>query len=190
MRDVRTYPYSPNHKTNLRLPDIWRGMPDSMKRIWIITLLFLLIGTVAASAKKAQEGLPEYEIQGAGTGTQGTYLVQVTITTKDKNLSEAMIKRVAVNGVLFRGFSDTTSRKTQKPLAGSAANEAQHADFYKEFFGEGGTAASYANIVPGSRSMTKVDKMYRVKATVSVNKESLVKYLQDVGVIKGLNSIF
>ena len=161
-----------------------------MKRVWIFSLLVMLIGCFSVNAKKAVDDVPAYEITGAGTGTQGTYLVEVTVTTKDKNVSDAALKRAAVNGVLFRGFSDPTSRKTQKPLAGSAANEAEHADFYKEFFSDSGTAANYANIVPGSRSMTKVDKNYRTKATVSVNKESLLKYLQEVGVVKGLNSIF
>lgn len=134
--------------------------------------------------------MPPYEIQGAGTGTQGTYLVSLIVSTKDKNISDEVLKRAAVHGVLFRGFSDTVSRKTQKPLAGSAANEAEHADFYKEFFGDGGTSANYANVVPGSRGVTKSNKLYRVKVTISVNKESLLKYLQDVGVVKGLNSIF
>lgn len=161
-----------------------------MKRFLIFSFLFFVINCFAHSSKNTGNELPPYEISGAGTGTQGTYLVEVVVTSKNKSVSDDVLKRAAVNGVLFRGFSDTTSRKTQKPLAGSAANEAQHADFYKEFFGENGSAASYANIVSGSRSVTKSDKQYKIKATVSVNKESLIKYLQDMGIVRGLNSIF
>lgn len=174
-----------------RISRVYRGEKTvSMKRIWILSLLIMLVGCLTMNAKKAADEIPPYEIKGGGTGTQGTYLVEVTVTTKDKNVSDDVLKRAAVHGVLFRGFSDTVSRKTQKPLAGSAANEAQHADFYKEFFSSNGNAASFANIVSGSRRIVKADKQYQVTAMVQVNKENLIKYLQDVGVVKGLNSIF
>ena len=110
--------------------------------------------------------------------------------TKDKKISDQALKRAAVHGVLFRGFSNPAARQSQKPLAGGPANEAQHIDFYKEFFSEKGTAADYANLVPGSRSVKKVNKEYVVTATVTVNKETLAKYLQQMGVIRGLNSAF
>ena len=90
--------------------------------------LFLLAVVVAAAtptaiAKDKKGGVNDYNIEGAGTGTQGTYLVKVTVITKDKKVSDDAIKRAAVHGVLFRGFTDTTVRRTQKPLAGSIANE-------------------------------------------------------------------
>ena len=75
-------------------------------------------------------------------------------------------------------------------MAGSAANEAQHIDFYSAFFDEKGSAANYASVLNGSRTIIKVDKKYKISAIVTVNKELLHKYLEEAGIIKGLNSIF
>lgn len=141
-------------------------------------------------AKEKSDNALNYEIEGAGTATQGYYMVSITVLSKKKNVDDEMLRRAAVHGVLFRGFSNPSLRQTQKPLAGSGANEAAHADFYKEFFGEGGTAATYASLVPGTRSITKSGKIYRVTATATVNKETLLEYLQDAGMVRGLNSAF
>lgn len=132
----------------------------------------------------------DYTIQGAGTATQGDYLVKVTLISKKKKVTNAQLCSAAVHGVLFRGFSNQQTRQSQKPLAGSAANEAQHADFYKDFFAEGGNAKNYADVMESSRSVTKVDGKYHVTAIVTVHKENLLKYLEESGVVKGLNSIF
>lgn len=139
---------------------------------------------------KGKDALPQYEIIGAGTGSQGTYLVEVTIISKKNNPDDNIIKQAAVHGVLFKGFSSKEHRQLQKPLAGSAANEAQHIDFYTDFFSESGNASNFALIVNGSRKVVKSGKEYRVTATVSVNKEELRSYLETVGVLKSLNSGF
>ncbi|MDE7462675.1 MAG: hypothetical protein K2M88_05890 [Muribaculaceae bacterium] len=134
--------------------------------------------------------LPDYEIEGAGIGAQGVYLVSITIITKNKNVSDRELETAAVHGVLFRGFSDPKGRSHQKPLAGSPANEAEHIDFYKEFFGDKGTAHTYASTINGSRSILKSGKAYKVSVKATVRKEDLYNYLSGMGIIKGLNSIF
>ena len=139
---------------------------------------------------KQKDQILNYDIEGAGTGAQGTYMVKVTVISKDKKPKEDLIKRSAVHGVLFRGFASKEMRQNQKPLAGSATNEAQHADFYKDFFAENGTATAYAQIVTGSREVVKAGKEYRVSDVVIVNKDQLLKDLQAAGVIRGLNSGF
>lgn len=151
-------------------------------------MLICLPATV--DAKKSQDEVPEYTIEGAGTATQGNYLVKATVISKNKNVTDDELRRAAVHGVLFRGFSNAEKRQSQKPLAGSLANEGQHADFYKDFFAENGMAKNFASPVEGSRSIKKVDKKYHVSATVTVNKEALLKYLQEAGIVKGLNSAF
>lgn len=161
-----------------------------MKRIVLLLLIAIFTIPFHSDAKGKADSPMAYEIIGSGTGTQGTYLVEISYHTKDKKISDQALKRAAVHGVLFRGFSNPAARQSQKPLAGGPANEAQHIDFYKEFFSEKGTAADYANLVPGSRSVKKVNKEYVVTATVTVNKETLAKYLQQMGVIRGLNSAF
>lgn len=133
---------------------------------------------------------PDFSIEGAGTAIQGCYLVKISLLTKDRKVPDRELVSVAVRGVLFRGFSDPISRITQKPLAGNAASEAQHTDFYKEFFGKQGTAPDYGSVIIGSRAVVRSDGKYRVSAIVNVQKEALLKYLQDAGIVKSLNSIF
>ena len=116
--------------------------------------------------------------------------MEIALNSKKKNVDDLTLKRAAVHGVLFRGFSSQEHRQHQRPLAGGAANEAQHVDFYKEFFSEEGSAPQYASIVPGSKSITKSGKYYVIKATVTVNKEELQKYLSQSGVISNLNKAF
>lgn len=158
----------------------------NMQKI-VFTLICLFVSFCYAAAKE----LPEYELEGNGTGAQGTYLVKVSVLTKDKQLNSDELGRCAVHGVLFKGFSAKELRQQhQKPLAGSAAAEAQHADFFNSFFAENGAYKNYVGEVSGSRTVIKSGKKYRVSATVTVNKEQLRKDLEKSGVIRGLNSGF
>lgn len=156
-------------------------------------ILLVLLATLAAieplSAKKKSDAVLPYEIEGAGTATQGNYLVRITVMSKKRDVTDAQLKCAAVHGVLFRGF--VNNGRTQKPLAGSMANEARHADFYSDFFDKKkGVAHQYGSTLTGSRNYIKVNKDYKVSAVVTVNKDALRKTLEDAGVIKGLNSAF
>lgn len=153
-------------------------------------LLLALFCSVFTAYGKDINPIPAYEIAGAGTGSQGTYLIDVTVISKKNNPDDNIIKRAAVHGVLFKGFSNKEHRQMQKPLAGSAANEAQHIDFYKDFFSETGSASNYASIISGSRRVIKSGKEYRVSVTVSVNKDALRSDLESLGILKNLNSGF
>lgn len=157
-----------------------------MRRITLI--IAILMGLCNVLAKTNQ--IPDYEISGNGTGTQGTYLVNVSVLSKKKNISEAELARCAVHGVLFRGFSNKDLRQSQKPLAGGPAVETSHPDFFNSFFAEEGPFKGYVSEVSGSRQVVKSGKQYKVTATVTVNKEQLRQDLEKAGIIKGLNSIF
>lgn len=159
-----------------------------VKRLsFVMILMFSFV--MAVCAKDNDAGL-NYDIEGAGTATQGSYMVKVTVITKDKKISDDVIARCAVHGVLFKGFSNKELRQNQRPLAGSAMVEAQHADFFKDFFKEDGIAKNYVSIVNGSRQVTKSGKKYRVSSVVTVNKEQLHSDLEKAGIIKGLNTGF
>lgn len=161
-----------------------------MKKYLLFLLLCIWISTPLIDAKKVEETPPKYEIAGAGTASQGSYLVEISVLSKSKNVSDAQLIIAAVHGVLFHGFSNPNGRNFQKPLAGSPANEAQHGDFYKDFFSNTGMAKSFGSVISGTRSITKAGKEYRVSAKVSVDKETLIKFLQDAGVVRSLNSAF
>lgn len=143
-------------------------------------------GTSAESAQ-LNYTMPSYTIEGAGTGIQGSYLVKVTLMTKKPTtVTDLDFAKCAVHGVLFSGFSG--ERQHQRPLAGSAANERQHANFYNDFFAH--PYSHYALPEPSSRMVAKVAKEYRVSLLVSVKKDQLRKDLTQQGVLRSLTDGF
>ncbi len=159
-----------------------------MRKYLLIFIAFLSMCCLPALAKN--DAMPEYTLVGDGTGAQGTYLVTVSVMTKDKNISDSQLARCAVHGVLFRGFVNKEMRQSQKPLAGNPGVEAAHPDYFAAFFAEGGPYNNYVSEVNGSRQVIKSGKLYKVSSKVTVNKEQLRHDLEQAGIIKGLNSMF
>lgn len=109
---------------------------------------------------------------------------------EESKLDIDVIKKCAVHGVLFKGFSSQTSRTRQKPLAGSMVVEQQHQDYFDVFFQKGGSYINFANMIGENLSVVKMGKQYRISAVVSVAKDALYQELVSAGVIKGLNNGF
>lgn len=125
-----------------------------------------------------------YEITCAGTGVQGTYMVEVTSYGKSVDAALAQMKKDAVHGVLFRGF---TGKCTQKPLAGKADVETEHKDFFDKFFGKSGDYAKYVVDDPNVAMVpVKIGKQYKVTKVLSVKKDMLRRDLENAGIIKAL----
>ncbi len=134
----------------------------------------------------------EYEIESAGQGAQGTYLVKVTTTIGKNESPENILRLCAVHGVLFRGLSSSSSYETaKKPLAGSAVVESQNADYFTAFFAENGPYKQYSSLVPSTLERVKLSrKEYRISAVMLVQKDQLRIDLENGGVLKKLDSIF
>ena len=159
-----------------------------VKHVLLLMTLFLSFSVLSVKGENFV-GV-DYEIEGAGVGAQGTYLVKVTVVSKKSKVQNAQIARCAVHGVLFRGFVNKELRQNQKPLARGPSAEAQHADFYKDFFSESGMSKNYVSAVKGSQQVVKSGKEYKVSTIVTVNKDQLLSDLKAAGVIRGLNSGF
>lgn len=151
-----------------------------------ITILSMLLPLSAIAADKTLS----YEIEGAGTATQGNYLVKVTVVSKKSKVNNEYIARCAVHGVLFRGFANKEMRQSQKPLAGSPMAESQHAQFFADFFKENGPAVAYVTSIDSGLQVVKAGKQYKISTIVTVNKGQLQKDLEKAGIIKGLNTGF
>lgn len=151
--------------------------------------VFLLLFTVLAVAAHAQE----YTIRSAGQGKSGNYLVEVTVLTKKKtkNLdAESMLKQYAVHGVMFRGFMASDGYAEQKPLIADPAVEQTKAEFFEAFNAEG-QYKRFASIVDTSLSITKLPKkQYEVTGILLVDKESLLRYLEEAGIVKGFSNLW
>ena len=155
-----------------------------MKKLLSFTALFLMIslGTIAKGDK-----MPQYDITGAGSGTEGTILVKVYVY--GKSVKDEDLKRAAVHGVVFRGCSGNASGAKQPAMASSNA-EVDNAAFCEEFFAEDGQCQNYASIIAGSYDRVKTSKGYKFGAILQIDKAALRKELEKAGVVRSLSSGF
>ena len=167
-----------------------------IKLLKILTISILLFGVNLANAqrgkKKADTETNEwrYEVEKTGTGTQGTYQLKVWTYSKDVATASIQAKKNAVHAVMFKGIPGG-----QKPLVKNPNAEAEKAEFFKEFFEDGGKFQKYVflsnngAIGPGDR--IKISKKeYKIGVVVSVSVASLRKDLEAAGIIKSLSSGF
>lgn len=143
-------------------------------------------------AKKNDEGLvPQYSAAGAGSTTDASHQIKVTIFSKKKNVTDEDLGKCAVHATLFQDIDDTTntgygSSAVKKSIMGSPTAEAQHIDFFEPFF-RNGDCNRYVQLVK-DHSVVKTDKGYKVSAVVKVNKAQLQKDLVKQGFVKNLGS--
>lgn len=166
-----------------------------------ISLLFLIIigctFVVNAQAKKKADKDTEawrYEIEVVQTGTQGTYLVKVWSYSKKPDVAIEQAKKNAVHGIIFKGFTGTSSVPGQKPLTSNVNLEDEKADFFKPFFADGGKYMKFVSIsndaAVAAEDRMKIGKEYKVGVVLSVNVSALRKDLEEAGIIKSLGAGF
>jgi len=160
-----------------------------MKKITFL-LAMLTIALLFMGAKKPEKSNLRYDIECAGNGTQGTYLVKVWVYTKESKLDSEILKKYAVHGVIFKGYSGKTECVQQRPLANSPAIEQQKADFFNAFFNTDKAFSKYATEIGGSIERIKIGKEYKYGAVISVAKDMLRQDLEKAGIIRALNTGF
>lgn len=164
-----------------------------MKRVLLLTMVALLsIGSFGQAKTKANKDTQNYryEIECAGNGATGTYLVKVSTYSKKQAVAAEWTIKNAIHGVIFKGYGGGDGCVAQKPLVRDAGAETENAEYFKQFFANGGEFQKYASVVSGTMETTKVGKEYKVTQTVSVRKDDLRKALEAAGVVRGLGSIF
>lgn len=134
----------------------------------------------------------KYDIECAGGGVQGTYLVQVSVYVGKKDINPEMILKAATHGVIFRGFSGTAGCFSQKAMAKNPALEEQQAEFFHSFFDDNGAYRGYTKVIEGTfqTARTSNKKEYKITATVAVQKDQLRKDLEEAGVLQALSDGF
>lgn len=160
---------------------MWYMINKKVSSLIFLTLLLFPLNSFAGGISE------EYTIEGAGTGLEGSYLIKVTITSKEALASDATFIKCAIHGVLFRGFENQRLRQQQRPMAGDERQE-DHADFYADFFQS--DLSRYAEVMEGSRQVRMTGKRYRISSTVQIFKEKLHRDLEEKGVIKSLTNGF
>jgi hypothetical protein len=99
-----------------------------------------------------------------------------------------------VHGVIFKGFTGAGAGCTQKPLASSPSIEEEKAEFFENFFMDGGKYMKFVSVTGdgsvAAEDRMKVGKEYKIGVIVSVSKDLLRSDLEAAGIIKGLSSGF
>jgi len=163
-----------------------------MKKFLFLAALFLAASLNPGEAKKPTKSELamqqfRYELECAGNGVQGTYLVRVWTYDKKQKNAQAACARNAVHGVIFKGFAGGDGCIGQKPLVLNPGAELENEEFFRLFFSDNGEYRKYVSIVAGSELCEKVGKEYRAGAIVSIQKDELRRALEVAGIIKGLN---
>lgn len=155
--------------------------------------------TVDAQARKKADKATEewnYEIECAGTGVEGTYLIKVWSYSKKPKVAIEQAKKNAVHGVIFKGFSGGAEGcSSQKPLARNPNLENEYQKYFNDFFADGGKYMKFVTLSTdgsvGAGDRLKVSKrLYKIGVIVQVQKDLLRKDLETAGIIRGLSSGF
>lgn len=159
-------------------------------------LLFAILAN--AQARKRSERDTEqwrYELECAGTGSDGTYLIKVWSYSKRGVVAIEQAKKNAVHGVVFKGFTGNGRECiTQRAITSDPNIENTQAQFFESFFADGGKYMKFVNISSDgnidANDRMKVGKEYKIGIVVSVMKDALRNELESAGVIRGLSTGF
>lgn len=169
-----------------------------MRNANFLVAILLLIGCCPMAwagnqQKKADKDTENwrYDIECAGTGSDGTYLVKVWSYAKKADVAAEQSLKNAVHGVLFKGITGQPGGcPSQRALIPNPNVQNEQRDFFAKFFSsKGGDFRKYA-VATGTPERVRLKKEYKVGVTVSVAKDQLRRDLEAAGIIKGLGSGF
>lgn len=170
------------------------------KTIQYLSLLLIVLTSfslsISAQNKKADKDTRNwvYEIEPVGVGAQGSYLIKVWSYSKKPIVALEQAKKNAVHGIIFKGFTGIQGVPGQRPLTNNPNLEVEQAEFFKNFFAEGGKYMKFVNITNdgsvAAEDRLKIGKEYKIGVVVSVNVAGLRKDLEDAGMVRGLSSGF
>lgn len=159
-------------------------------------LLAFSLGLVALGVG-AKEKAPEVQLVsviGEGVGNGGRPMLTVTMEAKKTDkITTNDLRNAAVRAVLFNGWGDASNTaaydaSTSHPsICGSADVEAQHADYFADFFNSG-DAAKYADLVDDTRKVKKVGKLFQVSQSLIINVKDLRAKMEKDKVVRSLRT--
>ncbi|WP_428223533.1 hypothetical protein [Flavobacterium sp.] len=167
-----------------------------MKNLILVAISFIALATNAQARRKADRDTDEfrYELQCAGVGQDGTYLVKVWSYSKRGIVAIEQAKKNAVHGIVFKGFPGEGGCASQKAIANDPNVETEKQEFFDTFFQDGGNYMKYVSVssdgMISADDRKKVGKEYKIGVVVSVMKDALRKDLEAAGIVRGLSSGF
>ena len=131
-----------------------------------------------------------YEVTCNQVGVEGVQLLRVTTIAEDEDEAMSEGRRAAVKSIVFKGVRSATC---QVPELVPASNMTPEVDqVMTEVFQDGGPYLQF--IVGAGDEVENVTRLsgnqFRVTTLVNVNRNTLVSYLADRGVIDQLGDVF
>ena len=161
-------------------------MKKSVLSILLGSALLLAGCGAPKQLSKTDTGRFQYELEGVSNGSQGTYLVKVWTYSSSKTANIETCKKNAVHGIIFKGYAAGNNIRPQGPLVKDPGAESVYADYFNNFFKDGGEYNRYVTVTSGTQETVKVGKRYKVGLVVSVSKDQLRKTLEAAGIVKSL----
>lgn len=152
-------------------------------RVVLRYLFVIVLFSWSSTAIAKEPEFLDYEIVCAGN-SEGHYLVEVSVfVSKKKEINEETVKRCALHGVLFKGFSAkepgcVSQRRMIDELKDSDS------EFIKDLLSK--DYGQYTETIGIPLQVVKQAKLYRVTTTVQVAKNQLRRDLEKAGVIRKL----
>ncbi|MFM2146342.1 MAG: hypothetical protein RL732_1178 [Bacteroidota bacterium] len=166
------------------------------KMSWGLLLLMILNLDSFAQRRKADRDTEEwrYEIEAVDVGVTGTDLIKVWSYSRNPDIAVEQAKKNAIHGIVFRGFAGSGRISGKKALVTDASIETAKADYFKDFFADGGRYMKFVSLTGdgmiSADDRLKVGKEYKIGVLVSVKVADLRKELENAGIIKSLSSGF
>lgn len=162
--------------------------------IGIILMAFSLLVNGQSRSERRAAGyvIDNYEVTCMGTGMDGTQLIKVWGFGKKPEDAIHQARKNAVHAVIFKGILGGQPGCMQRPLVNKPGAEVQHADYFNNFFSNGGSYLRFVSQAgDGSVDRIKIDKRtYKVGVVVSVMHAQLRRELEAAGIIPKLGQGF
>ncbi len=152
----------------------------------VLTLLMILI--ISSATGLCQK----YDIRVENQGEGGRYYVKVTALLDKKQNKEALdyLKKYAVEGVMLRGIGGANGYSSQKPLIEDPTVKDTHKEFFEAFNNEK-KYLDYVVLDNESVSVTQLPKKkYEVSGLLLIDKERLLHFLEESGIIEGFGNLW
>ncbi len=168
-----------------------------MKKLTVVIALFLITVTLACGQSRNQRRaagyvIGNYEVECMGTGMDGTQLVKVWGFGKKPQDAIYQARKNAVHAVIFKGILGGKPGCMQRPLVNKPGAEVQHAQYFNNFFSDGGGYLRFVSQTgDGTVDRVKIDnRTYKVGVVVSVMHAQLRRELEAAGIIPPLGQGF
>lgn len=164
---------------------------SNYKLIVCFAVLIACFSAKGIAQKKGEFTIGNIEVQFIRTGVEGTVLFKVFSYGKNYDKALENAKPNAVKAVIFKGIPGSD---ISIPLVNEYELSTSQRQFFEDFF-KSGNYLNYVSISgDGSVDPSDVLKVkrgqYKVGVVVSVQKTTLRKYLEELGIVRALDSGF